>query len=169
MREKPIHCSPCSDAKEITKMYKPRTCLWIVLTLSVLFAGATGVWAVEDDKPAGTVSIQSTSIAAGVGVNWGDGTLTLNDGRRFPFSLQGLQIGSVGYSQVNAQGKVYHLTKVDDFEGTYAAVEASIAAGSGPGVLAMRNQHGVVIELESTQQGVKLTIGPQGVQTQLKQ
>jgi hypothetical protein len=148
-------------------MRKPRTFRWLVLTLPCLFALAAAVWAVEEEKPSATVSIASTSVAAGVGVNWGEGTLTLNDGRRYRFSLQGLQVGSVGYSKVSAEGKVYYLTKVDDFEGTYVAGEASIAVGGGPGVLAMRNQHGVVIQLESTQQGVKLTIGPQGVQTQL--
>jgi hypothetical protein len=40
---------------------------------------------------AGTVYIQTTSIAAGVGVQWGEGTLTYN-GKKYPFSLQGLDL-----------------------------------------------------------------------------
>jgi hypothetical protein len=39
--------------------------------------------------------------------------------------------------------------RVADFEGTYAGGEASIVVGDGPGVIAMRNRHGVVIQLES--------------------
>jgi hypothetical protein len=85
-------------------MHKPRTFLWLVLTLPVLFVVATAVWAAEDDKPSGTVSIESTSITVGVWVNWGDGILTLNDGRSYCFSLQGLQVGSLGASKVSAEG-----------------------------------------------------------------
>jgi hypothetical protein len=39
--------------------------------------------------------------------------------------------------------------RVADFEGVYAGDEASIAVGDGPDVISMRNQHGVVIQLES--------------------
>jgi hypothetical protein len=34
--------------------------------------------------------------------------------------------------------------RVADFEGTYAAGEASMAVGGGPGVIAMRNQSNIV-------------------------
>jgi hypothetical protein len=36
----------------------------------------------------GKVAIQSTSIAAGVGVSWGDGTLRFN-GKEYRFSIEG--------------------------------------------------------------------------------
>ena len=150
-------------------IHKPRTFLWLVLTLPVLRIVTTAIWAGEDDKPSGTVSIESTSIAVGVGVHSGDGMLTLNDDQRHRFSMQGLQVGSVGVSKVSAEGKVYHLPKVADFEGTYVAGEASIAVGGGPGVIAMRNPHGVVIQLESVQHDVKFTIAAQGVEIRLKQ
>jgi hypothetical protein len=48
--------------------------------------------------------------------------------------------------------------RVADFESIYAGGEASIAVGDGPGVIAMRNQHGVVLQLESVPQGVKLSV-----------
>jgi hypothetical protein len=126
--------------------------------------------AADEQTPSGTMSLETTSIAAGAGVHWGNGTLTLNDGRQYNFALRGLDVGSVGISKVNAEGKVYNLNTLADFDGTYLAAEASVAiGGGGPGVIAMRNQHGVIIELQSVQQGAKLTIGAQGVQIALKQ
>jgi hypothetical protein len=102
------------------------------------------VWAAEDNKPSGTVSIESASVAVGVGVSWGDGILTLNNSRSYRFSLNGLEVGSLGASKIRAEGKVYDRAKVSDFQGMYAAGETSIAVGGGPGALAMRNQNGMV-------------------------
>jgi hypothetical protein len=153
----------------MTTMYKSRTFLWLALTLAVFSVVVTAISAAEDQKPSGTMAIESTSVAMGVGVNWGEGLLTLNDGRHYRFSVKGLEVGSLGASKIDAEGKVYDLNKVSDFSGTYAAGEASIAVGGGPGVVAMRNQHGVVIELKSVQQGAKLTMAAQGVEIQLKE
>src|SRR6266511_1424415 len=98
--------------------------------------------------------------AAGAGIYWGDDTLTLNHGRQYNFALKGLDVGSVGISKVNAEAKVYNLNKLSDFDGTYIAGEASVTIGGGsPGVIAMRNRHGVMIELQPVQQGAELTIG----------
>ena len=144
-----------------------RTLPWLawVIPLACMVAIAA-----DEQTPSGTMSLETTSIAAGAGVHWGNGTLTLNDGRQYNFALRGLDVGSVGISKVNAEGKVYNLNTLADFDGTYLAAEASVAiGGGGPGVIAMRNQHGVIIELQSVQQGAKLTIGAQGVQIALKQ
>lgn len=37
-----------------------------------------------------------------------DGTLTLNNERQYSSALKGLDVGSVGMSKVNAEGKVYN-------------------------------------------------------------
>jgi hypothetical protein len=95
-------------------------------------------------------------------MNWGDGTLTTG-GKRYSFRLQGLEVGAVGVSNVQAIGQVFHLGNVADFAGTYVAVTGDAAIGSGAGVLTMRNQNGVVVNLQSTQQGVKLTAGAEGI------
>jgi hypothetical protein len=63
---------------------------------------------------------------------------------------------------------VFHLDKIADFEGTYVAAAGDAALGSGAGVLTMRNQHGVVVNLQSVQQGVKLTAGAEGINITLK-
>jgi len=119
------------------------------------------------DTPSGTVSLQSTSVAAGVGVQWGDGILTYN-GKTYPFSVQGLEVIGVGYSEVKAEGTVYNLTMLADFEGVYASGEASATAGSGLSTVTMRNPNGVVLSLRTLQEGAKLTLAVGGVNIALE-
>ena len=42
-----------------------------------------------EPTPSGTVKLTSQTVAIGVGVTWGDGTLTF-DGKTYPFSVDGL-------------------------------------------------------------------------------
>jgi len=114
-----------------------------------------------------TVSIQTTSVAAGVGVQWGDGIMTYK-GKKYSFSLQGLDLVGVGYAQVSAEGTISNLTKLSDFEGVYAAAEAGAAAGSGPATITMKNPNGVVITLHAVQQGAQLKLAAGGVNIEFK-
>jgi hypothetical protein len=142
-----------------------RLCMSILLWVLVL--GSVTPATAKAPPPSGTLTISTTSIAVGIGVNWGIGILTTH-GKRYPFALQGLEIGGVGVSKVQATGQVYHLRQVTDFAGTYIAVMADAAVVQGAGLLTMRNQHGVVINLQSVQQGVKLTAGGEGITIKLK-
>jgi hypothetical protein len=47
---------------------------WLVLTIA--WALLPGMVTVAAESPSGTVSIETTSVAAGIGVEWGDGTLS---------------------------------------------------------------------------------------------
>jgi hypothetical protein len=143
------------------------SCTVIGALLLVCACGLVATVTAQAPPPSGTLSISTTSIAVGVGANWGDGTLT-TQGKRYRFTVQGLEVGAVGVSKVQATGKVYHLGKVADFEGTYVAAEGGATVGAGAGVLTMRNQHGVVIDLQSVQRGVKLTAGVGGITIALK-
>lgn len=111
--------------------------------------------------PVGTIKFKSTSIAAGIGVTWGGGTFTF-EGKQYPIRIEGLGVGSVGISAVSAVGDVFNLTKPSDVVGTYVGITGGIAiAGGVKGILA-RNQHGVVLDIHATQQGVNLSIGTDG-------
>ena len=136
-----------------------------VLSLSLLALPLSAL--AEHPAPSGTVSIQTTSIAAGIGVEWGNGVLNYN-GKQYPFSLQGLEVMGLGFSQVNATGQVYNLKQLSDFEGVYASAEAGATAGSGPAVTAMQNPHGVVLHLRASQEGAKLTLAAEGINIDLK-
>jgi hypothetical protein len=135
-----------------------------VIVLTFLLAAAT----LAADTPSGTVSLQSTSVAAGVGVQWGEGILTYN-GKKYPFAVEGLEVVGVGYAEVTAEGTVYNLTKLEDFEGVYASGEASATAGSSVSTVTMKNPNGVVLSLRALQEGVKLTLAAGGVNIDLKE
>ena len=120
------------------------------------------------DPPSGTVSIESKSIAVGVGVSWGDGKL-IYEGKEYPFSINGLSVVDLGISKVTATGDVFNLKKVEDFSGNYVAAAAGAAVGAGAGATAMKNQHGVVMQLTGTGQGIQFTLAPKGVEVKLKQ
>ena len=140
-----------------------RAWIWVVAAALVCFGGV----AAADDKPSGTVTIESKSVALGVGVSWGDGKLSYQ-GKTHTFSVKGLSVVDVGVSKVSARGKVFNLKKFADFAGTYAAAQAGAAVGGGMSVVALRNQNGVVLELTSTQTGVKFTLAGEGIEVKLK-
>ena len=111
--------------------------------------------------PVGTVSIDMTSVAAGVGASWGSGVLRFK-GNTHTFKIDGLSVGSVGISSISAVGNVYNMTDITQFYGNYAALGAGATLAGGMAGLKMQNQSGVIINLYATQQGVQLNVGPQG-------
>ena len=138
-----------------------------LITAAALTVALGGAFAAEDEKPDATLKLSAGSVAAGVGVNWGSGTLTFQ-GKEHPVDAKGLSVGDVGVSKIEASGKVYNLKKLEDFDGTYAAVGTGATVGGGGGVSAMRNQNGVVIDAVSTDQGLKVAIGTGGVKMAIK-
>jgi len=119
------------------------------------------------DKPSGTISLSTGSVAVGVGYSWGSGVLVFK-GKKYPFSIDGLSVGAVGASRASAKGHVYHLQKLEDFNGTYTAASAGGTIGGGGGASAMQNQNGVVIKLVATSQGLKFNLAVDGVKIALK-
>jgi hypothetical protein len=122
----------------------------------------------EKMTPSGTVSIETKSIAAGIGVTWGDGKLSFK-GKEYPFTVDGLTLVDFGFSKVNAVGDVFNLTDVSKFPGIYVAAEAGFALAGGMGGMVLRNADGVVMHIRSVSQGAKLQLGPSGLTIKLKQ
>jgi hypothetical protein len=147
-------------------MSKLRTVSRFVLFLFVA-AFATTAISGEARKPSGRVTMESKSVAAGIGVTWGDGKLTFK-GKEYPFTIEGLSVVDWGISRVSAAGDVYNLTDVSKFPGTYAAAEAGFTLAGGAGGITMRNSEGVVINLRSTSRGASLTLGPAGLVIKMK-
>jgi hypothetical protein len=140
-----------------------RAWIWVLAAALVCVGGV----AAADDKPSGTVTIESKSVALGIGVSWGDGKLRYK-GKTYSFSVKGLSVVDLGVSKVSAKGKVFHLNKAEDFAGTYAAAQAGAAVGGGMSAVALKNENGVVMELTSTQTGVKFTLAGEGIEVKLK-
>lgn len=117
--------------------------------------------------PDATLHLNSKAIAAGVGVSWGQGTLTYK-GKEYPVSVSGLSLGKVGVTKVTATGEVYHLNKLQDFSGNYTSATADITLAGGHSGVTMKNQNGVKVVVRATSKGVDLTIGASGVDMKLK-
>jgi hypothetical protein len=147
-------------------MSKLRTVSRFALFLFVA-AFATTAISGEARKPSGRVTMESKSVAAGIGVSWGDGTLTFK-GKQYPFTIDGLSVVDWGISRVSATGDVYNLTDVSKFAGTYVAAEAGFTLAGGMGGITMRNTEGVIINVRSTSRGASLTLGPAGLKISMK-
>lgn len=120
----------------------------------------------EAIAPSGKVSMDSQSLAAGIGFSWGSGALYLH-GRKYPFSFDGVTLVDFGFSRASATGEVSNLVDLAKFNGTYFATEASIALGGGVGVLTLRNEHGVFMHLDSVSQGARFQLGASGLRVKL--
>jgi hypothetical protein len=121
----------------------------------------------EEKKPDATIQLTGGSIAAGVGVSWGSGTLKYK-GKDYPIDVKGLSVGDVGVTKIAASGKVYDLKKLEDFDGNYTTVGTGATVGGGAAVLTAQNQNGVRVDLVSTTQGVKFALGPSGLEMKIK-
>ena len=142
-------------------MSKVRTSSKIALFFLLTIFVATA-FSGESQKPSGKVSIESRSIAAGVGVTWGEGKLSFQ-GKDYPFSIDGLTVVDIGISKASATGDVYNLTDVAKFPGTYVAAEAGFTLAGGMGGMVLRNQEGVVMHIRSTSRGARLQLGTSGL------
>src|SRR5262245_5693175 len=109
--------------------------LVVAATLSLPFSTALA----KAKGPDATLQLSSGSVAAGIGFSWGGGTLTYR-GKRYPVSVDGLSVGSVGISRATASGSVTNLKRLEDFNGTYTAVGAGAAVGGGASIAQRQNR-----------------------------
>ena len=119
------------------------------------------------DRPDGSVDLSGGSLAAGIGYVWGNGNLTYK-GSQHKFNLSGVSIVDVGGSHITATGDVYHLQDLNDFNGNYATVSAGLTVAGGGSVAILRNEHGVVIKLHATTQGLRFNLAAEGIDIKLK-
>lgn len=136
------------------------------VTIAALSIALTAALA-EEKKPDATIKLSAGSVAAGIGVSWGEGTLTYK-GKAYPIDVKGLSVGDVGITKVEASGTVHNLKDLADFDGNYTAVAAGATVAGGGSVTAMRNQNGVSVELVATTKGVKFALGGGGVDMKIK-
>jgi hypothetical protein len=141
-------------------MRKNRMIISVALAVVLLLACTPGM-AQTPYYPVGSVSINMTSVGIGLGFSSGSGTLRFQ-GKTYIFKIDGLSVGAVGLSSVDAVGNVYNMNSLSQFSGNYAAVGAGIALAGGVAGVKMQNQSGVIINLYAVQQGVELNIGPKG-------
>src|SRR6266516_6628459 len=126
-----------------------RNCATLLLVLGTMTGFA---WAAGTEKPDATWQLSGGSFAAGIGFSWGSGTLSYK-GKDYPVSVNGLSLGKVGITGGSASGEVYHLKKLQDFDGHYNAGGAGMTIAGGRNAVAMTNQNGVRVLLASATRG----------------
>jgi hypothetical protein len=143
-----------------------RFAMFTVITMT-LFVCLSGLAVAQDKKVDATVTMSEGQVAFGIGFSWGKGVLTF-EGKEYPFKVSGLSVVDVGITKATSAGKVFNLKKIEDFNGNYTAGSAEGTVAGGAGVLKMKNQNGVEIELVSTTQGVNLKLALEGVKITLE-
>jgi hypothetical protein len=118
-------------------------------------------------QPDGTLQLDAGSVAVGIGFVWGHGTLNYQNSQR-PFSISGVSVVDVGAASISATGEVYHLANIKDFEGHYVAWSAGLTIGGGGSATYLKNDHGVVIKLLATSEGLRLNLSGNGVTVRFK-
>ena len=136
-----------------------------VLAMASLVAASAGLASAQGGTSA-TLTVSGGTVAAGIGLHWGTGTLSYS-GKTYPVKVEGLSVGEVGVIRATARGEVSNLERLEDFSGNYVAVGVEATAAGGAGVTVMRNQNGVVVELTSTTQGASLLFGAKGIRLTL--
>ncbi len=107
----------------------------------------------------GTLQFSMSSIGFLVGVRWGEGVLTLNDGFQLNFDVSGAKLLETGFATAKFEGEVYNLTNIEHFEGTYYGASTKITVLKGKGELQTNNANCVFIRARSTSGGLQLS-GP---------
>jgi hypothetical protein len=129
--------------------------------------GDAAAVAADDGEASGRVTLTVRSLAAGIGVSAGSGTLFFR-GQRYPFRVRGVVLGGLSVAADSAEGSVHGLARAGDFAGRYVAVQAGAAVGAGGGGVLARNDKGVVLRLRATVRGVQVHLGPGGVEVELE-
>jgi hypothetical protein len=138
-----------------------------LIVASLLLSNAFFVRAQEPD---GTVEITRRSVAEGIGLSWGEGVLSFK-GNRYSFTFRArapLRELDANVSAAELSGRVFNLKRPEEFSGNYKIVEGEDLTGGGGTRATLKNQHGVVINLVSTVEGRKFTLGRDGMDIEIK-
>jgi hypothetical protein len=141
--------------------------LRLLVAVTVLICAVGAVRAADEEQADATLTLSGGSVALGLGVTWGGGTLTYK-GTDYPISVTGISVGDLGVTKLEAEGRVYHLGKLEDFDGNYAAVGSGVTVVEGRTVLTMKNGKGVRVNMGAKTEGVKISLAAGGVDMKIK-
>src|SRR5438093_13761594 len=144
-----------------------------IAVLLLMLSGMTGFTQAathHESKSDATLRLSGGSFALGIGVNWGSGTLTYK-GKDYPVKVKGLSIGKVGMTSSSANGEVFNLKHLQDFNGHYnvgAAGTRGVTVGGGKSGTLRSDQAGVIGGGSATQNGIAVNATGGGVDLQIK-
>jgi len=114
--------------------------------------------ALPEGPPDATLEFKAEQFRLIIGGGKGTGVLHFKD-KDYPFSAKGASLGGVGGTSVEAEGRVYHLAKLEDFPGLYSGATMGAAVVKGAGTSSWQNNKGVVIVVHGKQSGLALNLG----------
>ncbi len=113
----------------------------------------------------GTFQAHLTRVGFIVGVRWGDGILTLNNGEQHKFDMLGLKLIETGVADMDLEGEIYNLKKLGDFEGVYYGSSAAATLVKGKGEAMANNSKCIFVRARGTTAGLQLSApAPGGIQ-----
>lgn len=145
-------------------MITTRKLVPLMAAATVMLADAATASAAPDalGTPSGHITLTAQSADVGVGYTWGEGKLTY--GRHtYRFKVSGPNIAAVGYSRITAEGTVYGLKHLRDFDGGYAALDGEATLERGLGGAILKNSNDVRIKIETATSGARLSAGGQAL------
>jgi len=131
--------------------------------VEVVYIESYAIKVIPAPKIVGTVKINSTSVALGIGYEWGQGELSMYDGSIYTFDIQGISVLDIGVSLLEVEGNVFRVIEPEDMEGKYWAAGIGISYGNGVSAVTMKNRNDVIMHLTSKQKGMKLKLAAEGI------
>lgn len=117
----------------------------------------------EGKPPVGRVEMSQEQAAFIGSGSVGNGNLYFR-GTTYPFTVDGLGVGGIGVSTIEATGDVYNLENVTDFPGAYGQARYGFALGTASaGDLWLENPNGVVLHVIAKRTGLMLSLGADAV------
>ena len=132
----------------------------------VAFAGSAAAQGQPAPGPVqGNIAFSTKSVGFILGVEWGSGTVTLRNRQVVHLRVRTLKAGMIGLEAVSATGRVYMLNprRPQDLAGTYASIGGGLTVGGGIGAQRMKNEKGVIIDIEETAAGLAAKIAAAGI------
>jgi hypothetical protein len=131
----------------------------------LLIAGCASMTQAPSAPPSATVSIREWSAAYYGSAAAGKGTLYFNGRHRF--TISGLGAGGMGAQKISATGKVYNLSNLSQFSGTYRGISQGLTLIEGKMHAKLTNGNGVTMYLAGETEGVASSMGAQAFEVNL--
>jgi hypothetical protein len=131
----------------------------VAVSLTVMLLGAATP---SQAQTTGRVRLHIVKVGFIIGVGGGNGVLIYH-GVRYPLSVSGIGIGSLGVAAVDLVGTASNLTSPGAIAGTYGGAGAGGSFVGGGQVATLQNANGVVLRLQGLQAGFQVSLGLGGM------
>ena len=116
--------------------------------------------------PSATAKIQQSSAAYYGSASAGVGVLNYH-GQQHRFTMSSIGAGGIGAQNMAGHAKIYHLTNLADFPGTYKGISSGLTLIAGTMHAKLANEKGVTIYIAAETEGVASSMGMQVYEVRL--